>query len=220
MRFTEYVTRFVRLASKYEEEITGITRIGYLTSNFVEGTMERHAQLGSGISFGDEASCIRELNANAHRIHAWRSTNSYRHCVTVRRWAYHRTRLIELDQDFARQQASGSIKSIDVLHQVLRLKNSKNISDSEVYLILRTLADNTKTYEQVIEVTRLPNRSPHNLTSSTASFLPRAIWWKPDSFRILSPPSTRVGSRSNHSIVQSTSGISCTASQPGPLDFY
>lgn len=171
MRFTEYVTRFVRLASKYEEETTGITRIGYLTSNFVEGTMERHAQLGSGIFFGDEASCIRELNANAHRIHAWRSTNSYRHCVTVRRWAYHHTRLTKLDQDVARQQASSSIKSIDVLHQVLRLKSSKNISDSEVYLILRTLADNTKTYEQVTEVIRLPNRSSHDLTAQLLSYL-------------------------------------------------
>ncbi|KAF8345805.1 stabilization of polarity axis-domain-containing protein, partial [Amanita rubescens] len=136
MRFTEYVMRFVRLASKYEEETTGVSRIGYPTSTFVDGTTERHTQLGSGIFFSDEASCIRELNANAHRIQAWRTTNSYRYCVI----------------DFARQLSSSSIKGVDVLHQVLRLKNAKNISDAEVYVIMRTLADNTKTYGQVIEL--------------------------------------------------------------------
>jgi len=136
MRFTEYVMRFVRLASKYEEETTGVSRIGYPTSTFVDGATERHAQLGSGIFFGDEASCIRELNANAHRIQAWRTTNSYRYCVI----------------DFARQLSSSSIKGVDVLHQVLRLKNTKTISDAEVYAIMRTIADNTKTYEQVIEL--------------------------------------------------------------------
>ncbi|KAK2463299.1 hypothetical protein APHAL10511_004954 [Amanita phalloides] len=136
MRFTEYVMRFVRLASRYEEEVNGTTRIGYLTSTFVEGTLERPAQLGSGIFFTDEASCMRELNANAYRIHAWRSTNSYRHCVI----------------DFARQLANSSIKGVDILHQVLRLKNTKNIADTEVSAIMRMLADNTKTYEQVIEL--------------------------------------------------------------------
>lgn len=150
--------RFVRLASKYEEETTGVSRIGYPTSTFVDGTTERHAQLGSGIFFGDEASCIRELNANAHRIQAWRTTNSYRYCVIVRVWTQYDTILTVLDQDFARQLSSSSIKGVDVLHQVLRLKSTKTVTDAEVYGIMRALADNTKTYEQVIEVERLPDR--------------------------------------------------------------
>ncbi|KAF8627217.1 hypothetical protein AX15_004479 [Amanita polypyramis BW_CC] len=136
MRFTEYVMRFVRLASRYEEETTGTTKVGYPTSSFIEGTANRPAKLGSGVFFSDEASCVRELNANAHRIQAWRTTNSYKYFVT----------------DFARQQANSSIKGVDILHQVLRLKSSRAISDAELASITRMMADNTKTYEQAIEL--------------------------------------------------------------------
>jgi hypothetical protein len=82
MRFTEYVTRFVRLASRYEEEVTGTTKFGFPSSPFTE-IPGRLPQLGSGIMFNDEATCLRELSANAHRIEAWRKTNSYQYCVLV-----------------------------------------------------------------------------------------------------------------------------------------
>lgn len=82
MRFTEYVTRFVRLASRYEEEVTGSTKFGYPSSSFTEFP-GRLPQLGSGIAFNDEATCLRELSANAQRIEAWRKTNSYQYCVAV-----------------------------------------------------------------------------------------------------------------------------------------
>ncbi|KAF8629141.1 hypothetical protein AX17_005727 [Amanita inopinata Kibby_2008] len=136
MRFTEYVMRFIRLASRYEEETTGITKIGYATSSFIEGSTDRSSQIGSGIVFNDESTCLRELNANAHRIQAWRSTNSYKYCVA----------------DFCRHQTASTIKGIDVLYQVLRLKNGKNIADAEVSTITRMLADNVRTYEQVVEL--------------------------------------------------------------------
>ena len=45
-----------------------------------------------------------------------------------------------------------AIQGFDVLHQLMRLRFSKNISDAEVELIMRTIAENVKTYEQVIEV--------------------------------------------------------------------
>jgi len=127
--------RFVRLASRYEEETTGTTKIAYPTLYFIEAGQDHSVQLGSGMFFNDEASCLRELNVNANRIQAWRTTNSYRHCVT----------------DFSRQQASCAIKDLDVLYQVLRLKNSRNLPDAEVSAITRALADNVKTYEQVVE---------------------------------------------------------------------
>lgn len=89
MRFTEYVTRFVRLSSRYEEEVTGKSEVGYTRSTFTEahtqlGAGNQNAQLGSGIVFGDEATCMRELTANASRIEAWRKTSSYRYCAAVR----------------------------------------------------------------------------------------------------------------------------------------
>jgi len=82
MRFTEYVTRFVRLASRYEEEITGTTTFGYPSAPFTE-VPGKTPRLGSGIAFTDEATCLKELIANAHRIEAWRKTNSYKYLTSV-----------------------------------------------------------------------------------------------------------------------------------------
>lgn len=82
MRFTEYVTRFVRLASRYEEEVTGSTPFGFPSAPFTEipGQLPR---LGSGIAFNDDLTCLRELAANAHRIEAWRRTTSYKYLTMV-----------------------------------------------------------------------------------------------------------------------------------------
>jgi hypothetical protein len=80
MRFTEYVTRFVRLASRYEEEITGNTALGYPSAPFIESP-GRPPKLGSGIIFTDDTNGWKELVANAHRIEAWRKTNSYHYLV-------------------------------------------------------------------------------------------------------------------------------------------
>jgi len=83
MRFTEYVTRFARLASRYEEEVTGATKFGPPSNPFTE-IPGQAPQLGSGIAFADEATYSRELAANAHRIEAWRKTSSYYYCIAVR----------------------------------------------------------------------------------------------------------------------------------------
>ncbi|KAG6831578.1 hypothetical protein H0H87_004797 [Tephrocybe sp. NHM501043] len=135
MRFTEYVTRFVRLASRYEEEVTGSTKIGFMSSSYSEQP-GRRSQLGSGIAFSDEAAGMRELMANAQRIEAWRKTNSYQYCVA----------------DFVKFQANSSIKGFDVLHQLIRLRRGKTLTDGEALLIMRTLADHVKSYEQVVEL--------------------------------------------------------------------
>ena len=82
LRFTEYVMRFVRLAFRYEEETTGSTKFGFPSQPFIE-MPGQNPQLGSGLSFNDEASCWKDLVANAHRIEAWRKTSSYQYLVTV-----------------------------------------------------------------------------------------------------------------------------------------
>ena len=74
--------RFVRLASRYEEEATGSTKVGFPSSPFSESP-GHPPQLGSGLSFNDDASCWKELVANGHRIEAWRKTNSYQYLVAV-----------------------------------------------------------------------------------------------------------------------------------------
>lgn len=45
-----------------------------------------------------------------------------------------------------------AIQGIDVLHQLYRLRHTKNMPDAEVELIMRTFADNVQSYEQVVEV--------------------------------------------------------------------
>jgi hypothetical protein len=84
MRFTDYVTRFVRLASRWEEEVIGSTRLGYPSAPFIPEGPNGPAQLGSGVVFSDESSATRELAVNGSRIEAWRRTNTYQYCLIVR----------------------------------------------------------------------------------------------------------------------------------------
>jgi hypothetical protein len=82
MRFTEYVARFVRLASRYEEVAAGSTELGYPSAPFVDRS------LGSGIVFPDEAAAFKELATNASRIEGWRRSKSYQYCVQVRGFSF------------------------------------------------------------------------------------------------------------------------------------
>ena len=76
-RFTDYISRFVRLASYHEYTQTGQTRIGYRSVSYNDG------QLGSGTVFADEASKSREMRVNINRIEAWKKTKSYKLCSKV-----------------------------------------------------------------------------------------------------------------------------------------
>ena len=78
------MTWFVRLASRYEEEVTGTTQIGYPSQPFIEGGQGRLPQLGSGIMFNDDASLMKELAANSHRLEGFRHTTSHRYLMAVR----------------------------------------------------------------------------------------------------------------------------------------
>jgi hypothetical protein len=77
-RFIDYTSRFVRLASRYEEESTGHTTIGFKSRPFTEGTLGELGRLGSGLNFWDESGGLRELQLNSNRIEGWRRTGGYR----------------------------------------------------------------------------------------------------------------------------------------------
>lgn len=86
-RFTDYVYRFVRLASRYEEEMTSTTSIGYPCSAFASGAASGYgaqSSLGSGVVFSDEAAGQRELASNSARIDGWMKTQSYKLYQQVR----------------------------------------------------------------------------------------------------------------------------------------
>lgn len=207
MRFTEYVTRFVRLASRYEEEITGTTAFGFPSLHFSE-TPGRPPKLGSGIAFSDDTTCLKELAANSHRIEAWRKTNSYKYLVVVRPKLilstcsafFHFSPFMV--QDYAKYQANNSIKGFDILHQLFRLRYNKNMLDSEALAIMRSLADGVKTYDQVVEVgpnaiVLLASESFANAASCIAS-----PWRRVDVSRILPVSSKGSHSRMHCKLVQ------------------
>ncbi|GJJ15121.1 hypothetical protein Clacol_009396 [Clathrus columnatus] len=138
-RMTEYSLRFVRLAARYEEEF-GSTEIGHPTAPFEPPTPEfPHGRLGSGIAFLDDVAGSRELLANASRIEGWRHTKSYEHFKI----------------DFQTSLDTKAIQGFDIAHQLWRLRHTKNLSDAEVELIMRTLVDSVRSYDQVVELLSL-----------------------------------------------------------------
>ncbi|KAI0034716.1 spindle pole body interacting protein [Vararia minispora EC-137] len=136
-RFTEYVQRFVRLASRFEEDITGTTKIGFQSSPFA--ITPDAIRLGGGMFFNDDIVGARELQANAARIDGWRRTEFY----------------TNLQQDFAHALSASPIQGFDLAHQIWRFRFAKNLSDTEVELIMRTLLDNVRSYDQVVELLAL-----------------------------------------------------------------
>ncbi|KAH8996382.1 spindle pole body interacting protein [Lactarius akahatsu] len=142
-RFVEYVWRFVRLASRYEEDVLGTTTIGFPGGSFTEGPGVT-SHLGSGIVFLDDAAGSREVLANASRIEGWRRTAMHRMC----------------QEDFKHSLAGSAIRGFDVSHQLWRLRNVKHMQDAEVELIMRTMVDAVETYDQVTELLSLI--PPHN----------------------------------------------------------
>jgi hypothetical protein len=148
-RFQEYVLRFVRVASRYEEEIRGQTSIGFPSKSFSEG------RLGSGIVFLDEHNGQKELATNAMRIEAWTKTTTYLYYQQVLSDAEECFEDTDgLLQDFHKSLATTSLEGFDVAHQLWRLRHARNMSDGEVELILRTIAGKMHSYTPVIEVSR------------------------------------------------------------------
>lgn len=144
-RFIDYMRRFVRLASRYEEETYGTTSIDYPTLSFIPG------RLGSGLVFytNNAEEIKREIQGNAGRIEGWRRTKSYD--AYKRHWI--QSQVSQSQQNSATPSPLvRAIKSVDLHHQIARLRNSKKMSSEEVEHICRMLRDNVKTDEQVIEV--------------------------------------------------------------------
>jgi hypothetical protein len=66
-----------------------------------------------------------------------------------------------------------AIQGFDVAHQLFRIRNAKTMSEAEVSTIMRTLAENVKTYDQVVEVRRfisIKTKQKTRLTYKSYSF--------------------------------------------------
>lgn len=112
------------------------TSIGHPCTQFNLNARTGVATLGSGIRFSNDITGLRELSSNGSRIEGWRKSASYEYWV----------------QDFQSELDNSQIKGFDLDHQVLRLRNGRSISDSEVGLILKTICENVQNYDQVVEV--------------------------------------------------------------------
>ena len=86
-RFTEYISRLVRMAARYEEEFYGSTDIGFPSVSY-NASSGSSPSLGSGFLFPDDTTKSREWAVNANRIEGWRRTRSYRYWKEdFREWA-------------------------------------------------------------------------------------------------------------------------------------
>ncbi|KAI0760198.1 spindle pole body interacting protein [Fomes fomentarius] len=134
-KIAEYAMRFVRVASRYEEDAFGSTSIGYPSSAYFERPGEK-PRLGSGAFFTDDSALAKELALNMGRIEAWRRTECYK----------------LFQADWKQQVATKPIQGFDLGHQLSRLRYAKSISDGEAESIYRVLAENLNTYDQVTEL--------------------------------------------------------------------
>jgi len=134
-RFIDYASRFVRLASRYEEENIGHTTIGFTSRSYSEGLPGELGRLGSGLNFWDESGGLRELQLNANRIEGWRRSSSY----------------YTLQHDLKMSTHRRSRQGFDLVHQIWRLRHAKQMSNNEIELIMRTLVEHIQTYDQIVE---------------------------------------------------------------------
>ncbi|GAA5824786.1 hypothetical protein JCM10212_004929 [Sporobolomyces blumeae] len=127
-RFADYANRFIRLASRWEEETTSSTTIGYPCQSYRDG------RLGSGIVFGDEAHGTREIVRDSARIEGWMATRSYK--------LYR--------EHFKRSLEFAPLRDFDLVHQLSRLRQGRQLCPGEVQLIVQTLAQSVQSDEQVV----------------------------------------------------------------------
>lgn len=126
-------------------------------------------RLGSGLTFFDDSSGVRELQANTSRIEGWKQTKMCKYWEPVRSSPLSFSLLASSDpsvphrKDFQKSLASDAIQGVDVYHQLSRLRHGKNVPDAEVELMMRTFAENLQSYDQVVEVSFLEGPSPLRL---------------------------------------------------------
>ncbi|KAI8072518.1 docking domain of Afi1 for Arf3 in vesicle trafficking-domain-containing protein [Gongronella butleri] len=130
-KFQDYVYRFVRLASQYEESVYQETKTEWPRDQDADPT----GLLGIGYVLPDEATKQRELLANAGRFEGWRQSLSYNY----------------YQKDFVQWRQQSSLKNVDIHRQVAKLKLLRNLPEKEVLVIYEAFLNNVVTERQIIE---------------------------------------------------------------------
>lgn len=100
-------------------------------------------------------------------------------------------------QDYAKYRAACSVKGFDLIHQLMRFRYAKNMSDAEALAIAKALSENVKSYDQVIEVRVFDQLILHGPDKHLAPVLPSSWEWPYiSSVWTLPPPRTSSGCNS------------------------
>lgn len=128
-RWKDWILRFTRMAAAFEEVVYGASALWI-------GQEDNHIVKGHGYVWPDEGTKMRDLLANAARIEGWRVTRSYYTYV----------------QDMVRFHSFKPIKSLDVHHQIdrLRMLRLSHLAASEIFLALNSTMTSYEAINQVL----------------------------------------------------------------------
>jgi hypothetical protein len=82
-KWRHWVEKFIRISAAFEEIVYGASAL-YIGGEELGGAEKKSSTSGHGYVWADEASRLKELAGNVHRIEGWRNTRSYYSFIQVR----------------------------------------------------------------------------------------------------------------------------------------
>jgi hypothetical protein len=116
-KWRSWIMKFTRIAAAFEETVYGASAL-YIGPHESESSV--YGVSGHGFVWPDEASRLKELAANVHRVEGWRSTRSYFTFV----------------QDLARRWDKRPVRGIDLNHQHDKLRCLRLTHDQSAAIYL------------------------------------------------------------------------------------
>jgi hypothetical protein len=155
-KWRSWILKFTRIAAAFEETVYGASAL-YIGSTQDDSTPGPFGVTGHGSVWPDEASRMKELAANVHRVEGWRTTRSYFTFV----------------QDLARMWGKRPVRGMDLHHQHDRLRNLKLSHDQSaaIYLALARAVEEALSGPS----TPLPLTSPASDFSPTLTINPDRV---------------------------------------------
>lgn len=134
LKFRDWINRFIKIAAAQEEAQFG-------ASDLSPPLAKSFTLLGHGLVWPDDPSKKRELLANAARVDKWRGTDSYQYAIIDRKAQYART--------------SNRVRTLDLSHQLDKLRILRTLSNDESSAIYHTLSQEIITDAHLTELLSL-----------------------------------------------------------------
>lgn len=145
-KWRSWVLKFTRIAAAFDETVYGASAL-YI--GWHEADAGAYGVSGHGFVWPDEASKMRELAANVHRVEGWKTTRSYYSFI----------------EDLTRQWEKRPVRGIDLHHQHDKLRCLKLTHDQSaaIYLALSRCVEEAGTPASTSDVD-LPAAMSQSLT--------------------------------------------------------